>query len=71
MGELMDLEDLKQRVNNFLWTALPPTTSLADAERLALEFYGRIVKEWRDRQVTERIGGRGRVSDQVEASATP
>jgi hypothetical protein len=43
------LKDLKPRINELLYTALPPKTTLEDMENLALKMWELIAKAWEGR----------------------
>ena len=39
-------EDLKRDINSFLWTQLPPDTTLCQAEDIASDLFHKINHEW-------------------------
>lgn len=39
--------ELKKAINNFLWVHLPDQTTLAVAEQIANDLFGRLAEEWR------------------------
>ena len=40
------LENLKEDINNFLWSHLPPKTTLDEADKMAGEWHLQIYKLW-------------------------
>jgi hypothetical protein len=38
--------DLKEDINNFLWTRLPDNTTLNKADEIAFTIYNQIILEW-------------------------
>jgi hypothetical protein len=40
------LKEGKREVNDFLWTFLPPTTTLGEADSFACELYMKILDLW-------------------------
>jgi hypothetical protein len=41
-----DIQTAKEQINNFLWQILPPTTTLSEAEDVAIEFLNKIDEAW-------------------------
>jgi len=39
-------DNLKERINNLLWTTLPDTVTLQKAEQIAITIHSLILKEW-------------------------
>lgn len=44
--EEFDIQSAKESINNFLWTILPPTATLAEAEDIAIGFLDKIDEAW-------------------------
>ncbi len=39
-------ENLKEQINALLWTGLPPTTTMGQAEKIAVRIWAMLATEW-------------------------
>ena len=49
--------DLKVEINTFLWTRLPPTTTLGEADAIACDWYEAIKTRWDTEHLRQAGGG--------------